>query len=122
MMGVTLTAGGSLGWFQDELCKLAGGKTVSFEKLTAEAEKTPTGAEGLQFLPYLSGERTPHLDPNARGARVGDLLFKELKSQAAQKGWPLVRWITADNNYRARGLYDQLSSKTHWVTYQLDVG
>ena len=71
MMGVTLTAGGSLGWFQDELCKLAGGKTVSFEKLTAEAEKTPTGAEGLQFLPYLSGERTPHLDPNARGALIG---------------------------------------------------
>jgi len=71
LMGVTLTAGGSLGWFQEALCTLAGGKTVSFEKLTAEAEKTPPGAEGLQFLPYLSGERTPHLDPNARGALIG---------------------------------------------------
>jgi len=71
MMGVTLTAGGSLGWFQDELCQLAGGKTVSFETLTAEAEQTPPGAEGLQFLPYLSGERTPHLDPHARGAFIG---------------------------------------------------
>ncbi len=71
MMGVTLTAGGSLGWFQDTLCTLANGKTVSFKKLTAEAEKTPPGAEGLQFLPYLSGERTPHLDPHARGALIG---------------------------------------------------
>ncbi|NOY42942.1 MAG: xylulokinase [Planctomycetes bacterium] len=71
MMGVTLTAAGSLGWFQDALCTDAKGKTVSFSKLTAEAAKTPPGAEGLQFLPYLSGERTPHLDPHARGAFIG---------------------------------------------------
>jgi len=71
MMGVTLTAAGSLGWFQDALCTDAKGKSVSFEKLTAEAAKTPAGAEGLQFLPYLSGERTPHLDPQARGAFIG---------------------------------------------------
>ena len=66
MMGVTLNAGGSLGWFRDALCP-----GVKFEELTREADGTPAGAEGLQFLPYLSGERTPHLDPQARGALVG---------------------------------------------------
>jgi xylulokinase len=66
MMGVTLNAGGSLGWFRDALCP-----GVKFEALTREADATPAGAEGLQFLPYLSGERTPHLDPLARGALVG---------------------------------------------------
>jgi len=76
MMGVVLSAGGSLQWFQDALCSSpskSGGRraTVSFEQLCEEASATPAGAEGLQFLPYLAGERTPHLDPNARGALIG---------------------------------------------------
>ena len=66
MMGVTLNAGGSLGWFRDALCP-----GVKFDQLTREANATPAGAEGLHFLPYLSGERTPHLDPLARGALIG---------------------------------------------------
>ncbi len=66
MMGVTLAAGGSFDWFREALCS-----NTSFEKLVAEGAKTPIGAEGLQFLPYLAGERTPHLDPHARGALVG---------------------------------------------------
>lgn len=65
-MGVTLSAAGSLQWFRDALCGDAG-----FDQLTAEAADTPPGAEGLQFLPYLAGERTPHADPTARGAFVG---------------------------------------------------
>ncbi|MCC6494188.1 MAG: xylulokinase [Pirellulales bacterium] len=75
MMGVVLSAGGSLQWFQDAMCSSVGknGKksSISFEQLCSEAAATPTGAEGLQFLPYLAGERTPHLDPRARGALVG---------------------------------------------------
>jgi xylulokinase len=76
MMGVILSAGGSLQWFQDALCSAAsksGGRkaTCSFDDLVLEAAATPPGAEGLQFLPYLAGERTPHLDPNARGALIG---------------------------------------------------
>jgi xylulokinase len=76
MMGVILSAGGSLQWFQDALCSTAtksGGRkaSCSFDELVGEAAATPTGAEGLQFLPYLAGERTPHLDPHARGALVG---------------------------------------------------
>ena len=76
MMGVTLSAAGSFGWFADALCqtdaKLAKkSKQNLFEQLTAEAAEVPAGADGLYFLPYLSGERTPHADPLARGAFVG---------------------------------------------------
>ena len=76
MMGVILSAGGSLQWFHDALCTApaAGGKrrsVATFDQLSSEASATPTGAEGLQFLPYLAGERTPHLDPTARGALIG---------------------------------------------------
>ncbi len=65
-MGVTLSAAGSLQWYHDTL---AGGET--FDGLVAEAEQAPAGSEGLLFLPYLSGERTPYPDPLARGAFVG---------------------------------------------------
>ncbi len=76
MMGVTLAAGGSLQWFRNELCKadLALAKRQKrdvYDLLTEEAAGTPKGAEGLLFLPYLSGERTPHADPDARGCFVG---------------------------------------------------
>jgi xylulokinase len=65
-MGVMLSAAGSLRWFRDAL---APGE--AFERLTAEAAEVEPGAEGVLFLPYLSGERTPHADPDARGAFVG---------------------------------------------------
>jgi xylulokinase len=65
-MGVTLSAAGSFQWYRDTL---APGE--SFEALVAEAEQAPAGSEGLLFLPYLSGERTPYPDPLARGAFVG---------------------------------------------------
>jgi len=48
-------------------------------------------------------------------------LYAALQLAAEAQGWPFVRWITADNNYRGRGVYDKLSSKTHWVTYQMDI-
>lgn len=74
-MGVTLSAAGSLGWFAEALCKndptVAKDGHVDFEKLIAQAADAPAGAEGLFFLPYLAGERTPHADPSARGAFVG---------------------------------------------------
>jgi xylulokinase len=65
-MGVMLSAAGSLAWLRDAL-----GTTVGFEELVAEAALTPAGSEGLVFLPYLAGERTPHADPSARGAFIG---------------------------------------------------
>ena len=75
LMGVTLSAAGSLEWFCQQLVEVAqaGRKNVSdlYAMLTAEASAVPTGSDGLFFLPYLAGERTPHADPLARGSFVG---------------------------------------------------
>ena len=65
-MGVMLSAAGSLQWYRDTLCP-----GVDFAELTAEAAKAPLGAEGLTFLPYLTGERTPLCDARARGGFIG---------------------------------------------------
>lgn len=76
LMGVMLSAAGSLRWYRDALCAAehaaatAGGRDV-YEELVAAAANIPAGSEGLVFLPYLTGERTPHPDPRARGAFVG---------------------------------------------------
>ena len=76
IMGVNLSAGGSLQWFRNELCKADAAeakrkKTEVYDVLTQEAEAVRPGSQGLFFLPYLSGERTPHADPMARGCFVG---------------------------------------------------
>lgn len=76
LMGVVLSAGGALQWYRDTLASEE--KAVAerigldpYELIVAQAEQVPPGAEGLFFLPYLSGERTPHMDPEARGAWIG---------------------------------------------------
>jgi xylulokinase len=68
VMGVELSAAGALRWLRDAT---AGPDGASFDALTAEAERWPAGVEGLQFAPYLTGERTPHADADARAAFVG---------------------------------------------------
>jgi xylulokinase len=65
-MGVMLSAAGSLRWLRDIV-----GPRTDYGRLVTEADAWPAGAEGLTFLPYLAGERTPHADPDARGAFVG---------------------------------------------------
>jgi len=65
-MGVMLSAAGSLRWFRDTLAP-----GLDYEALLAEAAASPAGAGGLLFLPYLAGERTPHVDPAARGTFHG---------------------------------------------------
>jgi xylulokinase len=64
LMGVTLSAGGSLSWWRETI----GG---DYDELVGAASEVLPGSEGIVFLPYLSGERTPHLDPKARGAFFG---------------------------------------------------
>ncbi|HMD70148.1 MAG TPA: xylulokinase [Bryobacteraceae bacterium] len=66
VMGVTQGAGLSLQWFRNRLAPGA-----SYDALTAEAATSPAGAQGLFWLPYLMGERTPHLDATARGGWIG---------------------------------------------------
>ena len=76
MMGVVLSAGGSLQWYRNQLCQAEVAqarklKIDPYELITQQAAQAPAGSEGLVFLPYLTGERTPHADPHARGAWVG---------------------------------------------------
>jgi xylulokinase len=66
MTGVTLAAGLSLQWFRDNF-----GDGKSYDELVSAAANVNAGSEGAIWLPYLMGERTPHLDPNARAAFVG---------------------------------------------------
>lgn len=76
LTGVTLSAAGSLKWYFD---KFGPTKEISrtypdtegYDLLNKQAERVPVGSDGLIFLPYLSGERTPHADPNARGVFFG---------------------------------------------------
>src|SRR5439155_21523211 len=67
VMGVTQGAGLSLQWFRNQMCAPG----VSYDDLTAEAATAPPGSQGLFWLPYLMGERTPHLDASARGGWIG---------------------------------------------------
>lgn len=88
VMGVMLSAGGSLRWYRDTLAQseVQVAQTLGvdpYEIITREAAAAPLGAEGLLFLPYLTGERTPHPDPNARGAFIG-LTVRHTKAHLAR--------------------------------------
>lgn len=76
VMGVVLSAGGALQWYRNQLCSsemstAAAMNVDAYELITAQAAAVPPGSEGLFFLPYLTGERTPHADPFARAAWIG---------------------------------------------------
>lgn len=77
MMGVMLSAAGSLRWFRDTLAP-----DVDFSGIDEMAAEVPAGADGLLFLPYLTGERTPHPDPLARGAFIGLTTSHDLRHMA----------------------------------------
>lgn len=69
LMGCVLSAGGSLRWYRDTFAPGA-----DYDAITSGAAQAPAGCEGLLFLPYLTGERTPHPDPDARGVFFGATL------------------------------------------------
>jgi xylulokinase len=76
VFGCMLSAGGSFQWFrnqlgQPEVAAAKKAKVDPYELLVAEAASAPAGSEGAFFLPYLTGERCPHPDPNARGGWIG---------------------------------------------------
>jgi GNAT superfamily N-acetyltransferase len=61
------------------------------------------------------------VDPAFRGGRVADRLITAVAELARQRGWTVIRWLTADDNYRARGVYDRHAKRTMWITYQMDL-
>ena len=93
VMGVTLAAGMSLKWYRDNFMP---GKP--YEDLDELAAQTPVGADRLFFLPYLNGERSPHLDPNVRGAFIG--------LSSAHTPSHLTRAVIEGVTYSLRDCYD----------------
>jgi GNAT superfamily N-acetyltransferase len=81
------------------------------------------------YRPYfrpLAAAVAGHLDdlfvtPSARGSGVVDALLEALRTVARQRGWSKIRWITADDNHRARSKYDQVAERTMWVIYDMQV-
>ena len=100
-MGVMLSCGGALRWFRDTL---GGGR--SYDELASLAQAVSIGAEGLTFLPYLSGERTPHNDPGARAAFVGATLRHDI-GHFARAVFEGVTFGLADGMAILRGLGTQ---------------
>jgi ribosomal protein S18 acetylase RimI-like enzyme len=60
-----------------------------------------------------------YVDPEVRGSGAVDALFDEMRRIAAVRGWQIVRWTTADDNYRARNFYDKVAKRTSWITYDM---
>ncbi len=99
LMGVTQAAGLSLRWARDMLATDGAG----YDTLTAEAAGTPPGAEGLLFLPYLQGERAPHLDPQARGGWIG--------LTAAHTRGHLIRAVLEGVAFSLKNCFDLLAAQ-----------
>jgi ribosomal protein S18 acetylase RimI-like enzyme len=60
-----------------------------------------------------------YVDPDRRGRGAVDALFAEMNRLALERGWAIIRWTTADDNYRARATYDKVAQRTTWITYDM---
>ena len=106
------------GWLQDPGHEVAG-------LLVEDARGHVVGlAHYRPFARPLAASTGCHLDdlfvdPVARGAGAVDALLAELRRVAALEGWSVVRWITADDNYRGRAVYDRHATRTTWITYDM---
>jgi ribosomal protein S18 acetylase RimI-like enzyme len=108
------------GWIHDDgnpffglIAKDASGKALGL--MHCRQMPSPLRGALVGFLDDL------FVDPAARGQGVVEALYDALNALGKEQGWPFIRWITAENNYRGRAVYDKLSEKTHWVTYQMKV-
>ncbi|MEP7113965.1 MAG: GNAT family protein [Ilumatobacteraceae bacterium] len=85
----------------------------------------PQGIAHLrEWVRPLRGVIAGYLDdlyvaPNTRGTGAVDALFAEINRLALERNWSVVRWTTADDNYRARAVYDRLATRTTWITYDM---
>ena len=90
-------------------------------------EKRVIGLMHFRQMPSpLLGKKVGFLDdlfvlPELRGTGVVDQMFQKLSLEAAEKGWTIVSWITEEDNYRGRAVYDRTAKKTNWVTYELRI-
>jgi GNAT superfamily N-acetyltransferase len=89
----------------------AHGKAVGLAHFRAFAR--PLSASTGGFLDDL------FVDPEARGSQAGTQLIAAIEAVGKERGWSVIRWITADNNYRARSAYDKIATRTAWITYDI---
>jgi len=95
------------------------------EGLVAEVDGVVVGlAHYRAFARPLSASVGGFLDdlfvgPEARGTGAAEALVQGVANVGRARGWTLIRWITAEDNYRARGLYDRVAEKAKWVTYDI---
>ena len=91
-------------------------------------ESSDRGVVGLahfrEFARPLAASAGGFLDdlfvhPQARGKGAVDALMAALREVGTQRGWTVMRWITAEDNYRARATYDRIAQRTAWVTYDM---
>jgi len=105
------------GWLNDpdhgSNCFVAeqGGKLIGFTHYRSFVSTLRAISNG--FLDDL------FVDPNARGSGAAQALIDAVSAVGREKGWGVIRWITAEDNYRARGVYDRVASRTPWVTYDI---
>ena len=105
------------GWVMDASHPVTG--------LVAELDGTLVGLAHIRAMPSpLRGQYVGFLDdmfvdPDQRGSGVVDALFDRIHAMGKDQGWGVIRWITRDNNYRARGVYDKVASKTDWNLYEM---
>ena len=105
-------------WLMDEktevhglVAGIEGGKLIGITHFRPYAR--PLSASTGGFLDDL------FVDPQARGSGVADALIDAVKSEGQMRGWTVIRWITAEDNYRARSVYDRIAERTKWVTYDI---
>ena len=112
-MGVMLSAGGAFRWLRDALCQEEAAEAAErgadpYEAMTSKASQAPVGSEGLFFLPYLTGERTPHADANAKGAFVG-LTLRHGKAEILRAAMEGITYGMRDSLEIIRGLGVEVS-------------
>ena len=95
------------------------------EGLVAEADGNVIGLAHYRAMPSpLRAAEVGFLDdlfvlPSQRGSGAAEALLRGVDAIAVARGWSVVRWITQDNNYRARNLYDRLAFRSGWITYEM---
>ncbi|MCF4098083.1 GNAT family N-acetyltransferase [Maritalea mediterranea] len=107
-------------WLMDESNELKG--LVALDK----KDNVVGIAHYRPFLRPLAASKGAFLDdlfvdPSHRGSGAAEALIGEIKAVAEKEGWTIVRWVTADNNYRARAVYDRVARKTDWLTYDIQL-
>lgn len=106
-------------WLMDSKHPLTG--------IVSEIDESMIGLVHYRAMPSpLRGENIGFLDdlivkPSSRGSGAARLLLDELKTIGQREKWAICRWITRDDNYRARSLYDKVAAKTGWNVYEMNL-